>query len=417
MAGTAEAGFAAVFAFALAANALLVGYRSPRVPAVRTLVDRVRRRVTGREDWNWLRLEHLMIPLAVVAAANVAWNLSQLHCPDDSYALLASGRAALHGGDPFLVSYCGGPGPDPIPYGLSAVGLNAVAAGSGSVVGVWVVWELVGLAVVPLVWLVAGTDRRYVATLAAFSVAYLPNLATNIGVDNAIVPVAVLLGIYAAAGADGRSIGGWLLGAFASTARFPAFFGLLGAPASETRRLARGLLALVVFGGAAALSWRLWGWNAIEVVYLKQFSRVPPESLNAFALLLKQGWLHPSLLTATVQALGVLAAVLYVHLRRSAPAQAAALPMIAVLAFSQYVEFHFVVWLVPLVLVDSELQPWLLAYGALAWLDETAATRNLAALHGIWWPAEILGLVLTALLVRIAFGLLRPGPDRPPVRR
>jgi hypothetical protein len=397
-----------ILALSAVLNLLVLAYRWPRLPSVRGFFDRLQQRLTGRPDWSWVRLWHVMVPLLVVSAVNLAWQISTVHCADDSLAIFASGRAVLTGHDPFQVTYCSGSSIDYIPYGLSQVALDGLAALSGTFAGVWVVWELVALLVVPLVWVVAGDDRRYVAVLAATSVLYLPNIATNIGVDNAIVPVAVLLMLYALASRGGRGFWFQGLAAFLSTARFPALFPLLGASASLGRHRWKSLVLVAgVFAGSVLLSYALWGWGAIGVVYLDQFSRLSGGTLNLFAVLLQQGWFLPSLVSAAIQGGLLLLLVLFVHARGYSPRAASVLPLLGVMSLSQYLNFHFVVWIVPAVLLGASVNRWLFIYGVTAALDESVAEWYLGRGLGIWWPYELLGVVLSVLLVYLLILIVR----------
>jgi hypothetical protein len=397
-----------VFGASLALNLVVLAYRSGSVPRVRVALDRMQRWVTGRPDWSWIRLRHLMVPLLLVTVANIAWNVATLHCSDDSLAILASGQAALHGHDPFSVTFCSGTSPDPIPYGLAEVPLNALGALSGSILGVWVVWQLLALAVVPLVWSVGGPDRRYASVLAATSILYLPNIATNIGVENAIVAVSVLVMLYAL---QAPRRGGTLLkglAAFLSTARFPALFPLLGSSASLRRgRVSQTLLVLGVFLGGALLSVVLWGRDALRIVYLGQFSRSSGESLNVFALLVREGWVHPSLAVAAVQGGALLLLVLFVNVRRYSTIAACGIPLLGVMALSQYLTFHFVIWLVPLLLLGMSINGWLVVYGTAVFLDENVAYAYLGLDRGIWWPYELTGVLISALLVFLLIAIIR----------
>jgi hypothetical protein len=400
------AGSVLVFVASFALNLVVLAYRS--VPSVRTTVDRMQRWVSGRSDWSWVRLWHILVPIALIAAANIFWNVSTAHCSDDSFAILASGQAALHGRDPFAVAFCGEPYTTQIPYGLAAVSLNALGALSGTILGVWVVWQLLALAVIPLVWSVAGRSRGYATVLAATSVLYLPNIATNLGVENMVVAVSVLLMLYALQAPRRR--GSLLQGfaAFLSTARFPALFPLLGSSASQGRR--RGFQLAIVLGvflGAVGLSYGLWGWDAIRVVYLGQLARANSESLNLFALLIHEGWVEPSLTAAAVQGGGLLLFVLFVHVRRYSTLASCAIPLVGVMIFSQYLNYHFLAWLVPLVLMGTTVNWWLLAYAAIAAVDENVLYWYFALDRGVWWPYELCGILLLALLVCLLITIVR----------
>ena len=405
-------GSLAVLVVSLVLNLVVLAYRWPRTPGVRRFIDRWQTRVTGRADWSWLGLRAIMVPLTVLAMVNIAWQVGTLHCADDSLALLASGQAVLHGQNPFLVSFCSRPSLDPIPYGLPAVGFDALAALSGSVAGVWVVWQLVALAVVPLVWNVARGDRRYVAVLAATSMLYLPNIMTNIGVDNAIVPVSVLLMLFAVETRASwrrprnRALQG--IAALLSAARFPALFPLLGSSAgSGPGRWRQFTGVLGVFLGAALVSYGLWGWDAISVVYLGEFSRNSGNTLNVLAVLLRQGWLVPSLMSAAVQGGLLLALVLWVYYREYSPRVACAIPLIGVMSLSQYLNFHFIIWLLPLVLLGSTVNAGLFAYSVVAATDEVVTQQYLGMTLGIWWPYEMMGILLSGLLLYLLVRILR----------
>ncbi len=387
---------------------LVLAYRWKRTPWARRFLDGLQRRFTGRPDWRWLRLWQLMVALAIVTAANIAWQVSTLHCSDDSLAILASGQAALSGHNPFAVSFCMGSSPDHIPYGLAEVALNALGATSGTVLGIWLVWQLLALAVVPLVWAVSAEDRRYVSALAATSVLYLPNIATNIGVENAIVPVSVLFMLFALGvkGHRGPVFEG--VAAFLSTAKFPALFPLLGSSAPLRQgRWKQTTIVLGTFSGAILLSYALWGRDAVSIVYLSQVTRVSAHALNLWAVLLQQGWLRPSLTSSAVQGAGLLALVLLVNWRNYSAPVACAVPLVGVMALSQYLTFQFGAWLIPLILLGGWVNRWLYVYGVLLWFDETIALEYLGMNQGIYWPYELCGLLLTVILVYLLIVIVR----------
>ncbi len=398
----------AIFLGSFSLNLLVLAYRSPALPSVRATFDRIQRRLTGHPDWKWLKLWHILVPLVALTALNVAWNVSTIACSNDALAIFASGQAALHGHDPFAVSFCSGPTPDHIPYGLAEVSLNALGAVSGSVLGVWLVWQGLALAVVPLVWAIGGDDRRYLSVLVATSLLYLPNILTNIGVENVVVAVSVLLMIYAVEAARRGSTAFKALAAFLSTARFPAVFGLLGASSrAGRRRWSHWLLVLGIFGGSALLAYGLWGPDAIRIVYFSQFTRTGSESGNLFTLLTREGWVEPSWTVAVVQGAGLALLVLFVNWRGYATRAACAIPLVGVMLFSQYLTFHFVVWLVPVVLVGATANWWLLAYGAAVAVNENVLYWYYALDRGIWWPYELNGVLITAILVCLLITIVR----------
>jgi len=402
------AGSTLVFVASFALSFLVLAYRSETLSSVRRGVDRLQQWATGRSDWRWLRLWHILVPLAIITAANIVWNVSGAHCSDDSFAILASGTAALHGTDPFSVAFCSHPYATSIPYGLAEVSLDALGALSGSILGIWLVWQLFALAVVPLVWKIAGDDRRYKSVLAATSVLYLPNIATNLGVENLVVAVSVLLMLYAVTRPQRGSTILRGLAAFLSTARFPAVFPLLASSASQgRRRWVQLVLVGGVFLGAAAVSYALWGWDAVQVVYLGQFARANSESLNLFALLIHEGWVQPSLGLAAVQGGGLLLFVLFVHVRGYSPLAACAIPLVGVMIFSQYLNYHFVAWLIPLLLLGASTNWWLLAYASVAAVTENVLYWNLALVGGVWWPYELCGILLLAILLCMLVTIVR----------
>jgi len=408
MSALGYAGSIGVFVASFALNLVVLLYRSASFPSVRTAIDRFQRWVTGHSDFGWLRLWHILIPIAAVTAANILWNVSVAHCSDDSFAILASGQAALHGHDPFSVAFCGHGYATNIPYGLGEVSLDALGATSGSIAGIWVVWQLLALTVVPLVWYIAGPARRYTTVLAATSVLYLPNIATNLGVENMVVAVSVLVMLFAFQypRRGGRLLQG--LAAFLSTARFPALFPLLGSSAAHgRRRWLEVVLVLVVFLGAAGLSYALWGWDAINIVYLGQFARANSESLNLFALLIHEGWVEPSLTAAAVQGGLLLLLVAYVQFRRYSTLASVAIPLLGVMILSQYLNYHFVAWLIPLVLLGASVNWWLLCYATVAVVDENLLYWNLALNQGVWWPYEACGILLMVILVYLLVRLIR----------
>ena len=403
------AGPVGAFGGCLTVNFLVLAYRSARFPRLRSGIDRANFRLTGRTDWDWLTLWHLMGFLLLVGAISTLWNLSTIHCSNDAYALFASGQAALRGGNPFSVAFCGGTAPEQVPYGLAAVSLNALGALTGSVVGVWLVWEVVALSVVPLVWAAGGANRRYLSVLVATSILYLPNITNNIGgLENSIVPVSVLLMLGALGGAGGLGRSAQGIAAFLSTGRFPAIFPLLGQSSGGSR--SRGtelLLVLGVFLGSALFAYVLWGGDALQVVYLGQFARNSAESLNLFALLVQEGWVRPSLVVAALQGAALVALLVGVRWRGYSREGSAGILLVGVVLLSQYLNYHFTEWLIPLLLLGATVNWWLLAVGTLMVFDENIAYWYLALNRGVWWPYELLGVVITVLLLGLLVRVVR----------
>jgi hypothetical protein len=386
----------ALFCASAAFTALVLAYRS--VPRIRRTVDRLQFGATGRPDWKWLRLWHLLVPLALLTLANLFWQVPATHCGNDAVALFMSGQRALHGQDPFLITNCQGQA-EPIPYGLAEVLLNLAGAATGAFAGIWVAWQLLALAVVPLVWSLGPSPNRYASVLVAGSVLYLPNIATNIGVENVVVALAVLVMLYALQCRGRRRILLAGMAALLSTARFPAVFPLLGSSAPlRTGRWRLVALVAGVFLGSAAVATLVWGSDAVRVVYLSEFTRNSGPSLNLFALLVHQGWLTPSTASAAVQGALLVGLVAFVQWRRYETLAACAIPLLGVLLLSQYVSDQFDVWLLPLLLMGAAVGWWMLLYGVLMVLDEQVYAAVTLA-HGLWWPYELLGVVITVVLL------------------
>ena len=397
-----------LFAASFAANGVVLAYRWARTPYVRTIVDGWARRLTGRGGWSWLKLWHILAAAAAVAAVNLVWSVPGNQCSLDSLALYASGSAALHGHDPFLVNACGFPNPDPIPYGGAAVLLDSLGALAGSVLGVWIVWQFIALGVILLVWNLGGTDRRYLSVLTLTSVLFLPNFATRIdGPENTVVGISVLLMLCSLRSTGWRGKAWGSLAAFLSTARFSAFPPTLAAtltPKGGSRSIA--VLAVGVFVATAGVCYEIWGWVALKVVYLDQFTRVPAQSFNAFDLLLRQGWVHPSLALAAIQGGALVALMVVTTLRGYSPLGAACLVLVGVMLTTQYALLHFDAWLIPLVLLGPRVNRALLVYGGLWYLDANIAIGYLGATRGVWWPTELLGVVLAAILAYLVIRII-----------
>ncbi|MGA7923128.1 MAG: hypothetical protein WCA77_04055, partial [Thermoplasmata archaeon] len=146
---------------ALLAGFFLLAYRDPGTPRIRAVLDRTLVPALHRLGvlaWSWWQFT---LAAGIVVAAGASLQIGPFTCgtgTDDVGAYLASGRAALSGANPFLVPSCGGS--QQIPYGLAAVGLNAIGSLGGRP-GIWAVWLAVALLLVPLVWWLAKGDRGY----------------------------------------------------------------------------------------------------------------------------------------------------------------------------------------------------------------------------------------------------------------
>jgi hypothetical protein len=386
----------------LLASSFLLSYR--RFPWVRARVNSL----LGDPDWGRIQLWHILLPLTLLSLWNVAYNvLFVVHCPNDSIALLLSGQATRSGGDPFHINYCAGY--DAIPYGLAQVAFDAVGS-TGGLLGIWLIWQLPMLAIVPLAWLIGGDDRRYLTLLVSTSILYFPNLLSDISLDSAIVPLAAFLGIWAVGQRGQLRTWGVAAAAFLSTARFPALFSVLGACRTWPHRV----LVSAVFAGCAALSFVLWGWDAINIVYLSQFSRTTPETFNLLAPLLQSGWLQPGTDAALFQGGVIVALLFWVWFRRYSLLASTVIPMLGVLSLSQFLTFHFFIWLLPIVLLYERLGWATLVYGTFGFLDQSIAYDYYGIGQGSWWLYDVLGVAIGLVL---AYMLLALAVDEERARR
>ncbi|HYB77273.1 MAG TPA: hypothetical protein VEE83_01145, partial [Thermoplasmata archaeon] len=260
---------------ALAAlNLLVLVYRSNWGSNVRPSVLRALRRISGRADLGWLDWQPLVVAAGVAFACVSAYGIlsGQYGCRpggSDPITILNSGKAFWAGQSPFEVSQCQHTGE--IPYGLAAILITALGS-LGGLPGVYLLWGMVALSVVPLTWATAGPDRKYVTVFVSTSVLFVPIICSQIdGTTNAIVPVTVLLSLYLASRKELLSA---VVGGFLSTARFPSLLPILGETGSFPRRRALSFaLVAVTFAGVTGLTYALWGQQFLNIVFFQQLGR------------------------------------------------------------------------------------------------------------------------------------------------
>jgi hypothetical protein len=393
--------------FGLAGLALLVA-RSPRGGSLRDAFGRGLQRLTGRPDLGWLEWWHIALVVAVLYAAVAGYDVATgwYACPagggeSDLIGYLNSGRALLAGGNPFTVADCGGTINEP--YGISSILVSAAGSPAG-IPGIAFVWGVVGVALVPLTWAVAGPDRRYLTLFVATSPLYVPLIATQIdGAGNAIVPVTILLGLVVAT----RS-GPWAaaVGGFLSTGRFPTLFPLTASFGATRRRFVSAFVAVAAFGGVTGVTYAIWRSEFLNVVLLSQINR-RSFSLNFYEVLQHGNLLPGGSVVPIVQAALTLTVVAVAFFRIGRPLRAAAFTLAGVALLTQYLSFNWLVSLLPVALVSARARWWLWGIGIVASVNYDVAFSDWALLRGIYWPTEVLDVVVTLFLVGLLVDLWR----------
>jgi hypothetical protein len=391
---------------ALVVSGLVVLYGWPNATAFRAWIDRnLLRWLKGIASvgWDW-RVVALVLGIVFVAAAFVqSGPISCSAGEDDTLALLQSGRNFLAGGNPFTTTQCGHL--VSVPYGLASVLLDALGSLGGRI-GIWLVWNLLALLLIPLTWALAGTQRWYATIFVATSMIYAPLVVGSIqGGHSAIVPVAALLGIWLALR---RNPTAGVLAGFLSTVKFPSIFpfwgGLAGVGAERWRAL---LLSIVVFGGLSLLVVEVWGGATFTLLFSSQLTRADL-SINEFGVLIPLHALPPAIALEAIQGVSLLAALVFVHLRRWAAVPAIALLTVVVALVAQRFTANFMVWLLPVALLGPAYARWLFALGIVGVADATVALPACLN-HGACVPSEGLGGLFGLLLVVLLILVLREG--------
>lgn len=370
----------------------------------------VYRRLTA--SLGWLTWTWIAVAAGVGYAAVVVFDLTngQYDCAaagqtSDLIALLQSGRAFWAGANPFLVSDCGTV--TAIPYGLSAVLIDAVGSLGGRV-GIAAAWGVVAIALLPLTWWAAGPDRRYVTVFVAILPIYFPLVASQIdGASNAIFPVTVLLAILLV-----PRLGPWadLLAGFLSSARFPTIFPVVAARGPTPRRILGALVAIAGFASSTAVGYLLWGHEFYHVVFEGQVNR-RSFSLNLFGVLLDHGLLPTGELVIVVQGALTLAVTAAAFLGGRTPLRAAALSLTGFALLTQFLSFSILVVLLPVALLGARPRWWLWGIAIVGAMNYDLALNVLAWGFGILWPTDLLDLVLTTLLLGLLADLWRRRPE------
>lgn len=415
-------GYALVTGLVLAAfagaNLALVYAESDRGRGLRASGRRALARLTGRSDVAWLDWVPVSVGFLICFGAVVAYGFASgaYACTpaSDAYGLLASGRALWAGGDPFHVTVCDGV--HEIPYGFGAVLVDGIGS-LGGIAGIYVVWGLVALSLVPLAWAVAGADRRWVLLYLASSLLFLPLVSAQIdGASNAIVPATVLLALALSARRERLAS---VLGGFLSTARFPNLFVELGASGAYRRYRATGFaIAAATFGLVSVLSYWRWGASFLDIVFLDQLGR-RSFSLNLYGVLLLANALPASIEVEAAEALLTVALVVAVFLTVRSPIISVGLVLTGIALLTPFLSFDILVWLLPVALVGRRARAWLWAIGVVGAANYEVAYLLWARVDGLLWPSAVLDVVLTLLLLALFVELWRagragPGPAGPP---
>jgi hypothetical protein len=396
-----------VFGALSALNLLVLLYATDRGARIRPWVLRQLRRVSGRTDLGWLDWQPILVAAAIAFAAVSAYGILSgeygCHPPgvSDPISTLNVGKAFWAGQDPFNVPDCGGS--LHVPYGLASVLINAIGS-FGGLPGIYAVWGIVALAIVPLTWAVAGPDRRYVLLFVATSVLLVPLVSSQIdGATNAIVPTTVLLSVYLARRNEflGAAVGGFL-----STSRFPNLLPLLGMSGSFRRRYLSFVVSAAVFGGVTALTFAVYGREFLDLVFFQQLGR-RSFSLNLYGVFLLSNTLPGGLAIEAVQAALVLALLVAVFFLIRSTIVAAATMLVGFALLTPFLSFNILIWLLPVALVGARARWWLWGVAFVGSLNYDLALNVWAWDDGVGWPSMIFDVVLTLLLLGLFVELWR----------
>ena len=384
------------------ASGLVVLYGWPGAPAFRAWIDRnLVRRLAGISAvrWDW-RAVALVLGVVFVVAAFV--QSAPVPCSageDDTFALLQSARNFLSGGNPFVTSQCGHY--VLVPYGMASVLLDALGSLGGRV-GIWLVWNLLALLLIPLIWILSGAQRWYATIFVATSMLYAPLVVGSIqGGHSAVVPVAALFGIWLALR---RNPAAGIVAGFLSTVKFPSLFpfwgGLSGVGAERWRAF---VLSVAVFAGLSLLVIAIWGGNTYNLLFATQLTRAD-FSINEFGVLIPVGAMPPALVLEAIQGVSLLGALVFVHLRKWPAVPAVALLTVVVALVAQRFTENFLIWLLPVALLGPVYARWLFALGAIGFADATIALpacMNQGACGLSQGLGGVFGLLLLVLLILI----------------
>lgn len=390
----------------LAVTGLLVLlYDSSYVPRWRDWVRRWGARLARRPDLSWVDPWLLASAAAVVIAGSQIfyWSIGGYDCraagPSDLTTLFTSGRAFLTGGNPFTITACGHGG-NPVPAGLASVLLDAFGALWGPV-GILVVWGAISVALVPLLWSVAGTERAVATAFVVASPLYFPIVISEDGASLALVPFAVLAFLYL-----GRRKG-WVraaaVGGFLATGRFPALFPVVGTSGrAGTRKTASALAALGAFGAVTLATIAAYGSRFTGPVFFLQFGRAT--ALNYWGILEGERWLLPSTAVTVIQACLTTALVGVCWLRARSDLGSAAIVLTGTTLLAQFLSLNELVFLLPVALTGRPARWWLWAIGVVA---TTSSLLKTSAAAWAQLPFYALCAVLTGFLAGLFIELVR----------
>ena len=388
-------------------NLFVLLYRSQRAVGLRRWVLRTLRRISGRDDVRWLDWQPFLAAAGIAFACVSAYGIlsGQYGCRpggSDPITILNSGKAFWAGQSPFDVSQCHHTGE--IPYGLAAILVTAVGS-LGGLPGVYVLWGLVALSIVPLSWAVAGEDRRFVTVFVSTSVLFIPIICSQIdGTTNSIVPVTVLLSFYLASRSELLAA---VAGGFLSTARFPNLLPILGETGSYRRRPYLAFVAAsAVFVGATALSFLVWGHQFLDIVFFQQLGR-RSFSLNIYGILLLSNTLPGGLGIELFQGVLTLALLVVVLVWVRSPVAAAAILLVGFALLTPFLSYNILIWLLPVALLGLRVQWWLWGVSFVGALNYDLALNVWAWDDGVAWPSMVLDVIATVLLLGLFLELWR----------
>ncbi len=371
-------------------------------------VLRALRRVSGRSDLEWLDWRPILVAAAIAFAAVSAYGILSgqygCHPPgvSDPIGALNSGQALWNGQNPFYVTDCGGH--IEVPYGLASVLIDAVGS-VGGLPGIYAVWGVVALALIPLTWAVAGADRRYVLLFVGTSVLLVPLVSSQIdGATNAIVPTTVLLSLYLARRSEllGSAVGGFL-----STSRFPNLLPILGETgAFRRKRYLAFVTVAAVFGGATALTYAIWGHEFLDPVFLNQLGR-RSFSLNLYGIFLLSNTLPGGLGIELFQGVLIVALLAAVFFLVRSPIVAASIMLVGFALLTPFLSFNILVWLLPVAIVGVRARWWLWGVAFVGSLNYDLALNVWAWDDGVSWPSMIFDVALTVVLLALFVDLWR----------
>ena len=396
-----------VLAALSAVSLLVLLFRTGRGSGVRPWVLGALRRLSRRDDLRWLDWQPLLAAAGIAFACVSAYGIlsGQYGCRpggSDPLTILHSGNAFWAGQSPFRVPQCAHTGQ--IPYGMAAILLTAIGS-LGGLPGVYAVWGVVALSVIPLTWAVAGPDRRYVTVFVSTSVLLVPIVCSQIdGATNAIVPATVLLSLYLASRNELLSAA---VGGFLSTARFPNLLPILGETATFRRRQYLSFaVACAVFAAVTALTFAIWGQTFLNIVFVQQLGR-RSFSLNIYGILLLSNALPGGIGVEAVQAVLTVALLVAVMVWARSALTAAALMLVGFALLTPFLSYNILIWLLPVALLGARAQWWLWGVGFVGSLNYDLALNVWAWDDGVSWPSMVLDVVLTVLLLLLFVELWR----------